>query len=90
MEGDQLIGRIDMKRNGDVLDVTAFWPEAGVAMSAGRIARLDAELARAAKFGGCGEVRYSKEWLRRLKERGLTQITRKRCYHGQHAEESLK
>lgn len=68
MEGDQLIGRIDMKRNGDVLDVTAFWPEAGVAMGAGRIARLDSELARAAKFGGCGEVRYSKEWLRRFEE----------------------
>ena len=25
-----------------------------------------------------------------LKVMGLTQITRKRCYHGQHAEESLK
>ena len=25
-----------------------------------------------------------------LKLLGLTQMTRKRCYHGQHAEESLK
>ncbi|MCO4842512.1 MAG: YcaQ family DNA glycosylase [Yoonia sp.] len=64
MEGDQLIGRIDMKRNGDILDVTAFWPEAGVKMGTGRIARLDAELSRAAKFGGCGEVRRAADWLR--------------------------
>lgn len=64
MEGDQLIGRIDMKRNGDVLDVTAFWPEAGVAMGAGRLARLDAELARAMRFGGCGAVCFADGWLR--------------------------
>lgn len=64
MEGDQLIGRIDMKRNGNILDVTAFWPEAGVAMGAGRLARLDAELKRAAKFGGCGDVRFADGWLR--------------------------
>ncbi len=64
MEGDQLIGRIDMKRNGEVLDVTAFWPEANVRMGAGRVARLTAELARAAKFGGCGEVRYAADWQR--------------------------
>ncbi len=65
MEGDQLIGRIDMKRDGEVLAVTAFWPEAGVRMGAGRLARLDAELARAARFGGCGEVVKAEGWLRR-------------------------
>ena len=27
---------------------------------------------------------------RSVYRKGLTQITRKRCYHGQHAEESLK
>tara|TARA_R110002051_G_scaffold1008_9_gene5020 strand:- start:1392 stop:2579 length:1188 start_codon:yes stop_codon:yes gene_type:complete len=64
MEGERLIGRIDMKRNGDVLDVAAFWPEAGVQMGAGRLARLRAELARAAKFGGCAEARYAADWLR--------------------------
>jgi hypothetical protein len=68
MEGDQLIGRIDMKRNGDVLDVTAFWPEAGVAMGAGRLARLMAELKRAAAFGGCGEICFADGWLRRSVE----------------------
>ena len=64
MQGDQLIGRIDMKRSGDILDVTAFWPEVGVKMGAGRLGQLDAELARAAKFGGCGEVRRAADWLR--------------------------
>ncbi len=64
MEGDRLIGRIDMKRDVDVLVVTAFWPEAGVQMSGARMARLQAELVRAARFGGCGEVIYADGWLR--------------------------
>ena len=64
MDGDQMIGRIDMKRNGEVLDVTAFWPEAGVQMGAARLARLDAELKRAAKFGGCAAIRFADDWLR--------------------------
>lgn len=66
MEGDQLIGRIDMKRDVDVLAVRAFWPETGARMGAGRIARLEAELSRAAKFGGCGEIAYADGWLRAL------------------------
>ncbi len=62
MEGDQLIGRIDMKREGDILNVRAFWPEAGVKMGAGRLSRLDAELSRAARFGGCAEVAFAVDW----------------------------
>lgn len=64
MEGDRLIGRIDMKRDGDVLAVTAFWPELGVQMSGPRTARLQAELKRAAKFGDCETVTYADGWLR--------------------------
>jgi len=66
MEGDTLIGRIDMKadRPARRLDVTAFWPEPGVRMGAGRIARLQAELGRAARFGGCDDVAYADGWLR--------------------------
>lgn len=64
MDGDQMIGRIDMKRSGDVLDVTAFWPEAGVQMGAARLARIDAELRRAARFGGCESIRFADDWLR--------------------------
>ncbi|MBB5722907.1 hypothetical protein FHS72_002543 [Loktanella ponticola] len=64
MEGDQLIGRIDMKRQGTTLGVTAFWPEQSVRMGAGRIKRLQGEIARAARFGGCDDVRYENGWQR--------------------------
>ena len=66
LEGDQLIGRIDMKANRPErrLDVTGFWPERGVRMGAGRVARLEAELSRAARFGGCDEVVFADGWLR--------------------------
>ncbi len=64
LEGDRLIGRIDMKRNTEVLDITAFWPEAGVAMGPGRINRLEQELARAARFGGCHSTRFSTGWIK--------------------------
>lgn len=64
MEGDRLIGRIDMKREGTVLAVRAFWRERGVRMGAGRLARVQVALERAARFGGCDEVRCEEGWVR--------------------------
>lgn len=66
MEKDRLIGRIDMKalRAEDRLHVRAFWPEPRVRMSAGRLARLEAELSRMARFSGCGNVSFEQDWLR--------------------------
>jgi len=66
LEGDQLIGRIDMKadRAAKRLDVTAFWPEASVKMGVGRIARLKSELDRAARFAGCQETAFAPDWQR--------------------------
>ena len=66
LEGDGLIGRIDMKawRDEGVLRVRAFWPEAGVAMGKGRLARLEAELDRMARFAGCDRVEFDPGWLR--------------------------
>lgn len=64
MEGTRLIGRIDMARQDDVLEVRGFWAEAGVQMGAGRVARLQAEIERAARFGGCADVAYLPDWLR--------------------------
>ena len=64
LEADRLIGRIDMKRDQGVLRVTAFWPEAKVALNQGRRARLDAALDRIARFAGCDEVVFATDWER--------------------------
>jgi uncharacterized protein YcaQ len=64
MEGDRLIGRIDMKREDGVLAVRAFWPEAGVRMGSGRLATLRKELERAAMFGGCGDPTFAEDWIK--------------------------
>jgi len=66
LEQDRLIGRIDMKalRSEDRLHVRAFWPETGVRMTKGRLARLEAELGRMARFSGCGNIGYETDWLR--------------------------
>lgn len=66
LEGDRLIGRVDAKAHRDAatLRVRAFWPEAGVAMGAGRRARLEAALDRLARFAGCDRVDFAPDWLR--------------------------
>lgn len=66
MERDRIIGRLDAKaaRAEGRLAVRAFWPEPGVAMGAGRIARLEAELDRLARFAGCDGVSLADGWLR--------------------------
>lgn len=72
IEGDQMIGRIDMKRDGTKLAVQAFWPEVGIRVGTGRLRRLQSELSRAARFGGCEGVEFAQDWLRgpRAKARG--------------------
>ena len=66
LEGARLVGRIDMKarREAGVLQVRALWPEAGVRFGAGRLARLEAELDRMARFAGCDRVGFDDGWLR--------------------------
>ena len=66
LEGDRLIGRIDMtaNREADALGVRAFWPEAKLRMGRGRLARLEAELGRIAVFAGVSAVRFADGWLR--------------------------
>lgn len=64
LEGESLIGRIDLKRDGETLALRAFWPEAGVAMGRGRMARLRAELERIAAFAGCTAITEAADWLR--------------------------
>ena len=66
LEGDRLIGRIDVKAFRDALSlrVKAFWPEAGVKLGAGRKTRLEAELDRLARFAGCDRVEFLDGWQR--------------------------
>ena len=54
LEGDRLIGRIDMKhdRSSGALNVKNLWIEPKVKMSAGRRDRLAAELERIRRFTG--------------------------------------
>jgi uncharacterized protein YcaQ len=66
LEKDRLVGRVDMvcRRAEGVLEVTAFWPEKGVRLGEGRLARLEAELARMARFTGMDRVRLADGWRR--------------------------
>ncbi|MBL9047251.1 MAG: YcaQ family DNA glycosylase [Tabrizicola sp.] len=66
MEGERLVGRIDVKAFRDVgaLRVKAFWPEAGVKLTKARRAKLEAELDRLAVFSGCERVEFLDGWER--------------------------
>jgi uncharacterized protein YcaQ len=65
LEGDKLIGRIDMKadRKKGTLDVKRLWLEPGVQASAGRLDRLAAELDRVGRFAGVERVILADGWL---------------------------
>jgi uncharacterized protein len=64
LEGDRLIGRIDMKadRKAGSLNVARLWLEPKIRASAGRLAKLDAELARVARFAGVSEITHAEGW----------------------------
>lgn len=66
LEGDRLIGRIDMKhiRQEGALNVTGLWLEPGVKPSRSRLDRLAAELERYRRFVGADRVSYADGWLR--------------------------
>ena len=64
LEGDRLIGRIDMKRTEGRLCVRAFWPEPGVRPGKGRMARIGRELDRIARFAGCDGAVFENGWIR--------------------------
>tara|TARA_R110001599_G_scaffold60790_1_gene168766 strand:+ start:2492 stop:3658 length:1167 start_codon:yes stop_codon:yes gene_type:complete len=58
LEGDRFVGRIEVKSDRDKgeLSVHQVWPEPGVKWTGARQAKLDAELARMARFVGASEV----------------------------------
>ncbi|WP_375687759.1 winged helix-turn-helix domain-containing protein [Pseudooceanicola sp. LIPI14-2-Ac024] len=65
LEGDRLVGRIDMTaRAADgALAVRRIWMEPGLTLSKARLARLEAELARVARFVGVEGVTYAPGWM---------------------------
>ncbi|WP_209598938.1 crosslink repair DNA glycosylase YcaQ family protein [Ruegeria sp. HKCCSP351] len=66
LEGDRMIGRIDMKahRDRDLLHVKALWPERRVRWSDARTRRLNAELDRVRRLAGVEHVTFAKDWLK--------------------------
>lgn len=64
LEGDRMVGRIDMKadRKAGSLDVKRLWWQPGVRESAGRLEKLEAELARLATFTGVERVCFMDGW----------------------------
>jgi hypothetical protein len=66
IEAARLIGRIDMKcdRDAGCLNIRAFWPEAKVPFGKGRLARLETELHRIARFAECRDIAFAPGWLR--------------------------
>ncbi|SDX36901.1 hypothetical protein SAMN05444358_10554 [Ruegeria halocynthiae] len=66
LEGDRLIGRIDMKaqRDHDLLHIRAMWPERSVRWSDTRTRRLQAELDRVRRFTDLGKVTFADNWLK--------------------------
>ncbi|WP_417668100.1 winged helix-turn-helix domain-containing protein [Roseibium sp.] len=66
LEGERMVGRIDMKahRSEDRLHVKAYWPEARTPLTKGRQQKLEAELARMARFAGVGTLTFADDWQR--------------------------
>lgn len=66
LEGARLIGRIDAKawRDDGTFRVRGFWPERGVTLGAGRLARLQMAVEKMAVFAGSDRVDYGEGWLR--------------------------
>ncbi len=65
LEKDRLIGRVDMKayRKTGILAVRKLWLETGIRATKGRMAAIDAELARIARFCGTPDIVKQPDWL---------------------------
>ena len=64
LEGEKLIGRIDMKafRDESRLHVLGFWLEDGTKPSKKRMSKLESELARMSRFAGLEQISFADGW----------------------------
>ena len=62
LEGDRLVGRIDMKadRDRNRLHVKAVWPEGNLRFGSGRMSKLEAALSRTARLADVSDVTFEK------------------------------
>ena len=60
-----MVGRMDMKaeRKTGVLNIKGLWLEPGVRASAGRKAKIEAEIERIRKFANMNSVFYRSDWF---------------------------
>ena len=68
LEGDWLVGRIDMRRREGRLYVRALWPERGVRLGKGRLKRIRRELDRIVRFCDCDGPIFENGWIRESRE----------------------
>jgi uncharacterized protein YcaQ len=63
LEGDRFVGRLEVRadRKENILNVMRLWAEPTITWSTARAQKLDAELARLAKFVGVQEVVWTKK-----------------------------
>lgn len=64
LEGQRLIGRIDMKRVNGTMNVRAFWPEVRIKMGKGRNTKLTLAVERIARFAGVQDIDWVPDWLK--------------------------
>ncbi|MBW4706176.1 winged helix DNA-binding domain-containing protein [Roseobacter sp. YSTF-M11] len=66
MEGDRLVGRVDMKafRDRDTLQVRALWPEPKVRWGKGRQSAFETELSRIVRLADVSQIAFDDGWLK--------------------------
>lgn len=66
LEGDRMIGRIDMKadRASDTMNVRAFWAETGVRMGKARVKSLQSAIERSTRLAKVSRLNFTPGWLR--------------------------
>ena len=63
LQGDRLVGRIDMTCEKGVLSVKRFWPEVGVKVGKNRLDGLAIAVERSARLAAAEDIQWGVDWL---------------------------